>query len=136
MVEPAAGDRPYEPIRADGLHLRTRYARTGGSAGGASECGRQPVRQRQADRRGDRPAAFRRHAWKRHERQGGLMDESAALDLAANHQRQLRACGTAAPARMRRLSGIVTAIPTPLDARGTVDRSEERRVGKEWRPRW
>ena len=52
---------------------------------------RQPLSQRQADRRRGRPAALRRRARVRHQRQGRLAAEPAALALPARDQGELRA---------------------------------------------
>ena len=52
--------------------------------------GRELLRQRQADRRGRRPAAVRRRAGVGHERQGGLDVEPDPLGLAADDQGDVR----------------------------------------------
>ena len=57
----------------------------------AAQRRRQLLHQRQAHRRGRRPAALRRLARQRHQRQGGLEDEPDALGLAPHDQGDLRA---------------------------------------------
>ena len=59
--------------------------------GGAAVRGGQLLRERQADRRGRRPAALRRRPGERHQRQGGLDPQPAALDEPAHAQGDPRA---------------------------------------------
>ena len=67
--------------------------------GGAALRGRQLLHQRQADRRGRRAAAVRRGARVGHQRQGGLVAEPGALDVAAHDQGDIRpADGSRVPA--------------------------------------
>ena len=54
--------------------------------GGAAVRGGQLLRERQADRRGGRPAALRRRPGERHQRQGGLDPQPPALDEPAHDQ--------------------------------------------------
>ena len=76
---------------------------------GAAERRRQLLHQRQADRRGGGPAAVRRCPRQRHQRQGGLDAQPAALGLPAEHQ------GDARPAQ---------GLPLPVHGGG---------VGSPWR---
>ena len=64
---------------------------------------RQLLRQRQADRRGRRPAAVRRRAGLGHQRQGRRAREPAALDLAALDQGDVR---TRRPTTATRYMGL------------------------------
>ena len=69
---------------------RDRAAITRG-VGGAAVRGGQLLRERQADRRGRRPAALRRRPGERHQRQGGLDPQPPALDEPAHDQGDPRA---------------------------------------------
>ncbi len=72
-----------------GVRARSR----GGAAGHerAAQCRRQLLHQRQADGRGRRPAAVRRRARLRHERQGGIEAQPRALGQRADGQGDVRA---------------------------------------------
>ncbi len=61
------------------------------AAVGASQCRRQLLYQRQADRRRRGSAALRRRSRVRHERQGRIEDEPGALGQRANGEGNLRA---------------------------------------------
>ncbi len=85
---PGRHDRAVRPHRG-GLR-RGRLRRRPGS-GAAALHGRQLLRQRQADGRRRRAAALRRGPGQRHQRQGRLGAQPAALDVAAHAQGDLRA---------------------------------------------
>ena len=73
-------------VRPDGRGLLGGPRRDRRRAGAAPLRGRQLLRQRQADRRGRRPAAVRRRARVRHERQGRLDVEPDPLGQPAHDQ--------------------------------------------------
>ena len=80
------------PVRAHRRRLRaTTATRSSQARGGAALRGRQLLRQRQADRRGRRPAAVRRRARLGHERQGRLDVEPDPLGQPADDQGDVRA---------------------------------------------
>ena len=83
--------RRRRQVRADGRRLRRRPLRRRGGARGASLLRRQLLRQRQAHRRGRRPAALRRRARVRDERQGGLALEPDPLGQPADGEGDVRA---------------------------------------------
>ena len=86
-LELCAHDLAVRPHRRD-LRARPRGDRRPDPQ--ARGRGGQLLRERQADRRGGRPAAVRRRARVRDERQGGVHGEPAPLDVAARHQGDLR----------------------------------------------
>ena len=71
--------RPDVAVRAHRIGLRARSRRDSPGGCGAAQRRRQLLHQRQADRRGRRPAAVRRRARVGHERQGGLEAEPGAM---------------------------------------------------------
>ena len=79
------------PYGAHRRRLRGRPRRRDPGGGGAPLRGRQLLRQRQADRRGRRPAAVRRRARLGHERQGRVDVEPDPLGQPADDQGDLRA---------------------------------------------
>jgi hypothetical protein len=60
---------------------------------GASLCGRELLRQRQAHRRRGQPAALRRRPGERHQRQGRFGSQPAPVGFPADDQGELRAPG-------------------------------------------
>ena len=78
-------------VRAHRRRLRRRPLRRRAGARGAALRGRQLLRQRQAHRRGRRPAAVRRRARVRHERQGRLALEPDPLGQPADGEGDVRA---------------------------------------------
>ena len=90
MGRHARADRPDGAVCADRRGL-LRGPRGGDRRpGDAALRGRQLLRQRQADRRGRRPAAVRRRARVRHERQGRLAVEPDPLGQPAHDQGDVR----------------------------------------------
>ena len=91
---PLRGDpRPVRPdvaVRAHRVGVRPRARCDRAGAPRAAVRRRQLLRQRQADRRRRRPAAVRRLARVRHERQGGLAAQPCALGLGAHGQGDVR----------------------------------------------
>ena len=105
--------RARRAVRADRVDLRHRPAGDRPGRPGAALRRRQLLHQRQADRRGGRAAAVRRGPGQRHQRQGRLVAQPAALDLAAHDQGDVRpadrpplpAPGIGASARLAASSG-------------------------------
>ena len=87
---------------------------------GAAPRGRQLLHQRQADRRGRRPAAVRRRARVGHERQGRVEAESGPLGQRADDQGELQpAARLPLPVHVRRVraTAVTATAPAPTAPR-------------------
>ena len=101
--------RPYALTGAVFARDRARHPR---GVGGAAQRRRQLLHQRQADRRGGRPAAVRRRARLGHQRQGRLEAEPAALGERPDDQGDLRPADATSPTRSwARSSGPPRTVP-------------------------
>ena len=106
-------------VRADRLDLRDRPPGRRVGVDGAAVRGRQLLHQRQADRCRRRPAAVRRRARLRHQRQGRFVAEPGAVDVAAHDQGDVRAADRPhVPAHgLSRFDLVAAAGPVPHDVR-------------------
>ncbi len=122
----AAPARRRVAVRADRLDHRDRPRRHRARDGRTTVHRRQLLRQRQADRRGRRPAALRRRARVGHQRQGGRHAQPAALGLAEVDQGDVRSghrLPLPAPGVMTVLASMLHAAARSTAARSVVERS-------------
>ena len=94
------------PVRTDGRRLLGGPGRDRGRTREAALHGRQLLRQRQADRRGRRPAAVRRRTRVGHERQGGVDVEPDPLGQPAHDQGDVHAADELPLSVPRRRAGL------------------------------
>ena len=106
----AASRRRDVSVRAHGRGVRSRSRRARGGRRGAPLCGRELLRQRQADRRRRRPAALRRREGFGHERQGRLDVEPHPLGQPAHDQGDVRA-GYGLPLPLPRALALGARLP-------------------------